>query len=198
MHPNPRFQAGDREAMLTEAAALGFARLFATTPEGPRVAHAPMLRAGDCLRFHLANANDLCRTIDGTRALALFEGPNGYLSANWYGDVRGAVPTWNYVAVECEGPVRRLDRSALVDLLDSLAAIFEQRVGEDWTRNKMDPARFERMLSMITPFEITVEAVRATHKLSQNQPENEAVRVIDGFERSGQLHMAAAVRAARI
>ncbi len=176
---------------------MGFARLFAATPEGPRVAHAPMLRRGDCLRFHLANANDLCRTLDGTRALALFEGPNGYLSANWYGDVRGAVPTWNYVAVECEGPVRRLDRTALVDLLDALAANFEPRVGEDWTRQKMDPARFGRMLGAITPFEMTVEAVRATHKLSQNQPDDEAARVVDGFERSGQLHMAAAVRAAR-
>lgn len=101
MHPSKAFRTGDDAALMDEAASIGFARIFASTPSGPRVAHAPMLRVGDRFRFHLANANALCATLDGTRTLALFEGPNGYLSANWYADVASAVPTWNYVAIEC-------------------------------------------------------------------------------------------------
>lgn len=87
MHPSKAFRTGDDAALMDEAASIAFARIFASTPAGPRVAHAPMLRVGDGFRFHLANANALCATLDGTRTLALFEGSNGYLSANWYADV---------------------------------------------------------------------------------------------------------------
>jgi transcriptional regulator len=197
MHPNSRFSVADREALLAQAGQIAFGRVFLTVPEGPRVAHAPVLRAGGVLRFHLANANAVCRHLDGARPLVLFEGPNGYVSANWYGDVRGAVPTWNYQSVECEGPARLLDRDGLIGLLDDLSHTLEPRVGENWTRAKMEPARFEAMLGAITGFELTVEDVRGTRKLSQNQPEAEAARVAAGFDRSRRPDMAAAVRAAR-
>jgi transcriptional regulator len=197
MHPNPRFMVSDREMLLERAGAIAFGRIFLTTPEGPRVAHAPVLRDGDALRFHLANGNALRKHLEGARPLMLFEGPNGYLSANWYGDVRSAVPTWNYASVECEGPVGVLDRDGLVGLLDALTQTLEPRVGENWTRAKMEPARFEAMLGAITGFEMQVEAIRGTQKLSQNQRDDEAERVIAGFEGSGRADMAAAIRAAR-
>lgn len=174
-----------------------FARLFLTTPEGPRVAHAPLLTMpGGVLRFHLANMNALVPHMDGATVLALFEGPNGYLSANWYEDVRGAVPSWNYVAVECEGPVRRLNRAALIELLDYAAQTLEPRVGEDWTRAKMDPPRFEAMTRAITAFELTPAAWRGTFKASQNKPPHEAERLIAGMDRAAPA-MAAAMRRAR-
>ncbi len=197
MHPNPRFAVNGREVLLELAGQIAFGRIFLTVPEGPRVAHAAVIRDGDVLRFHLANANALRDHIDGARPLILFEGPNAYLSANWYGDVRGAVPTWNYVSVECEGPVRELDRPDLVTLLDELATTLEPRIGENWTRAKMEPARFEAMLGAITAFEMTASDVRGTRKLSQNQHEDEAERVIAGLEKSGRPDMAAAIRAAR-
>lgn len=197
MHPNRRFTIDDDEALLALAGEIAFGRIFMTTAEGPRVAHAPVLRDGRMLRFHLANGNALRGALAGARPLVLFEGPNGYLSANWYGDVRGAVPTWNYVAVECSGPVRELDRDGLVQLLDDLSHTLEPRVGQDWTRAKMEPARFAAMLNAITAFEMTVEDVRGTRKMSQNQPESEAERVIAGFESCGRADMAKAVRRAR-
>ncbi len=197
MHPNTRFRTDDREGLLALVGQIAFGRIFLTTPDGPRVAHAPVLRDGDVLRFHLANGNALRTHLAGARPLVLFEGPNAYVSANWYGDVRGAVPTWNYVSVECEGLVRELDRDALVRLLDALSATLEPRVGENWTRAKMEPQRFDAMLGAITAFELSVEDVRGTRKLSQNQKDEEAARVIAGFERSGRPDMAAAVRAAR-
>ena len=197
MHPARAFRWADDAAMLAFVGATGFARIFATTPDGPRVAHAPAIVVGDRLRFHLANANALTPHLDGATALLLAEGPNAYLSANWYADSRSAVPSWNYVAVEAEGHVRRLDRAALVDLLDRAAATLEPRVGEDWTRAKMEPARFDAMLAAITAFELTPAVWRGTTKLSQNKPDAEAARVVAGMERSGAAAMAAAMRAAR-
>jgi len=198
MHPNPAFRASDKDRLIARLGEIAFTRIFLQTPSGPRVAHAPVLVAGPrAIRFHLANKNDLVRHLDGATALALGEGPNGYLSANWYDDVRGAVPTWNYEAIECEGRVRRLDRNGLVDLLDALAVTLEPRVGEDWTRVKMEPARFEAMLNAITAFEMTVEAVRGTRKLSQNQPEPVAEKLAARMELQSSAETARAMRWAR-
>ncbi len=197
MHPAAAFRWTDAAAMLAFVGEAGFARLFLTTPAGPRVAHAPAIVVGGALRFHLANANALTPHLDGATALLLAEGPNAYLSANWYADVRGAVPSWNYVAVECEGPVARLDHDALVDLLDRAAATLEPRVGENWTRAKMDARRFDALTRAITAFELTPAVWRGTAKLSQNQPAAEAERLIAGMARTGATAMAAAMTAAR-
>ncbi len=197
MHPAAAFRWNDDAAMLSFVGATAFARIFATTPDGPRVAHAPAIVVDGRIRFHLANANALTGRLDGMTALLLVEGPNAYLSANWYSDVRSTVPSWNYVAVECEGPVRRLDRPALVDLLDRAAATLEPRVREDWTRDKMEPARFEAMLNAITAFELTPAIWRGTTKLSQNKPASEAERLIAGMERAGATAMAQAMREVR-
>jgi transcriptional regulator len=107
------------------------------------------------------------------------------------------VPTWNYVAVEVEGPVRALGRAGLIDLLDRAAATLEPRVGENWTRAKMEPARFEAMLGAITAFELTPAAWRGTTKLSQNKSDSEADRLIAAMDRAGAAPMAAAMQAAR-
>lgn len=198
MHPNAAFGWSDEAAMRSFISEVAFARIFAATPSGPRVAHAPVLvTATGALRFHLANANALAGQIDGAVALVLVEGPNAYVSANWYADARGSVPTWNYVAVECEGPVARLDQSALVDLLDRLSALLEPRVGENWTRAKMQPDRFAAMLSAITAFELAPTALRGTRKLSQNKPASESERVAASIERSGNAALAAMMRGAR-
>jgi transcriptional regulator len=198
MHPTSTFHWADEAAMLAFVGEVAFTRLFLTTPEGPRVAHAPVLVTDDGhLRFHLANHNALTQHLDGTTVLALTEGPNGYVSANWYVDVRGAVPTWNYVAVECEGRVRRLDRDDLISLLDALSARLEPRVGEDWTRAKMEAPRFEAMLGAITAFELRIETMRGTRKLSQNKSDAEVAGVLTGMDTNGAAAMAALIQEAR-
>jgi transcriptional regulator len=198
MHPNRSFAWNDEAAVLDVVRNVGFMRLFAQTPKGPRVAHVPVLVGpGRVLRFHLANGNALIRHIEDGTALALIEEPNAYLSANWYADVRGAVPSWNYVAVEIEGSVRRVGRAALIHIVDDLSAHLEPKVGEDWTRAKMDPDRFEALLSGIKGFELSISELRGTRKLSQNKADDEAFRVITGMERTGQAAMAAAMRTIR-
>jgi transcriptional regulator len=191
MHPNSRFAWDDRDAMLAMVRDVGFARLFAQTTEGPRVAHVPVLvTETGAIRFHLANNNALTASIEMLPVLALIEGPNAYVSANWYADVRGAVPTWNYMAVECEGGVTRLDREGLVALLDASSAHFEPKVMENWSRAKMEPQRFDAMLGAITGFELTIDAIRGTRKLSQNQVESAIPGLRAGFAKSGAEAMA--------
>ena len=109
MHPNSLFRVDDRALLESLIEDIGFGMVFAETPDGPRVAHVPLVWTGEALHFHLARGNALTRHIAGSTALAVFNGPDAYVSPRWY-SAPGQVPTWNYVALECEGPVRRMDR----------------------------------------------------------------------------------------
>lgn len=196
MHPAPQFRWEDRAAALAFVADVSFAHLFLQTPDGPRVAHVPVLVEGERLRFHLANGNALTRHLGGAVALASVAGPNAYISPNWYAN-RKRVPTWNYVAVECEGPVRALSPDELVALLDVSAGTHEGRVGENWTRAKMDPGRFEAMCRAITGFELHVQVIRATRKLSQDADAADLAGAVAGVAATGDPAAAALMQAGR-
>lgn len=178
MHPNRGFAWEDREAMLAFVADIAFATIAA---EGPAVVHAPVLVAGpDRLRFHISRGNRA--RLDDKRAIVSVLGPDAYISPDWYG-VDDQVPTWNYLAVEAEGPLRRLDEGELADLLDGLSAAHERRLAPkpEWTRAKMTPGRFEGMLKAIIGYELAIEELRGTRKLGQNKDEAQRLAAAAGL-----------------
>jgi transcriptional regulator len=196
MHPNQVFASSDEAAALALVTEVAFGQVFLQTPAGPRLANVPFLHIDGALRFHLANGNALARHLGGATALINIIGPNAYISPNWYVG-EDQVPTWNYVSVEIEGPVRELARAELVELLDQSAATFEPRVGENWTRAKMSPARFEAMCGAITGFEMSITAIRATHKLSQNKSDADHAGVFAALAANGNEAIAQRMARAR-
>jgi len=196
VHPNPAFRQDDPDLFARIVGDVGFGMVFLTTPDGPRVAHTPLIMGDNAtIGFHLARGNALVRHIEGARALIVVNGPDGYVSARWYADSH-QVPTWNYLALEAEGPVRRLDRDGLDALLARISAHNEARIaGEPWTMDKTPAATRSRLMDAIVGFEMTVEAWRPTFKLSQNKPAAERERLIAGLEAGGSGAMAALMRA---
>ena len=180
MHPNRSFDWSDRQAMLAFIGDIAFCTVCAV---GPAVVHAPIVVTGeDRLRFHVSRSNRAVAALDAGRALISCLGPDAYISPDWYG-TPDQVPTWNYVAVEAEGPLRRLDEDELTALLDDLSADHERRLAPkpEWTRGKMSPGRFEAMLKAIVGYELTIEALRGTRKLGQNKKEAERVGAAEGL-----------------
>lgn len=196
MHPNPAFRHDDRDLHEALIAEIGFGMVFAATPDGPRVAHVPLLSTGDgAVQFHLARGNALARHMDGMTALAVVNGPDGYVSPRWYADA-AQVPTWNYVALELEGRVRRMDQEGLHALLENLSAANEARVteGQPWTMDKTPPDALRKMMAAIVGFEMEVQAWRPTFKLSQNKSADERARVAAGLEAEGSPAIAELMR----
>lgn len=190
MHPSPAFRSGAAEAdLLARAERIGFAHVFAVTPAGPMVVHAPVTLHGAALRFHVARANRIAPHLDGAAVLVSLAEIDGYVSANWYAPPGDQVPTWNFVTIECDGIARAIDDAALTEQLDRLAAVNEPR-DNPWTRAKMDAGVFARMLTGIRGFEVTVTALRETTKLSQNKTAADRAGVIAGFRRSGNARLA--------
>ncbi|MGL5837220.1 MAG: FMN-binding negative transcriptional regulator [Sphingorhabdus sp.] len=201
MHPDPKFRlkgndADQRATMEALIAEIGFGMVFAQTPHGPRVGQTALFSTGDgAVQFHLANGNALTRHLAGTDALVVVNGPDAYISPDWY-EAADQVGTWNYISIELEGPVRAMDRDGLVALLDDLSAVNEARLlpKTPWTRDKMDAAKFSRMLGGITGFEMEIYAWRPTFKLSQNKPATDRLKAADQLEKLGKRALAHLMR----
>ena len=192
MHPNSAYRHGGREdlrraLMETLIEEIGFGMVFAQTPDGPRVAHVPLLSTGDgALQFHLSRGNAMARHLDGMTVLAVINGPDGYVSPRWYGE-DGQVPTWNYVALEVEGRVRRMDAEGLTGMLEALTTRHEERIseGEPWLMEDLAPERLRGLLAGTIGFELEVQAWRETLKLSQDKAPQLRARVAEGLEGEG-------------
>ena len=167
-----------------------FGMVFLTTPEGPRVAHTPfILRDENRLQFHLARGNALTRSLEGATALAVINGPDGYISPRWY-DNRDTVPTWDYVALEMEGRVRRMEDEGLEAFLHTVIAKFESRIeGEPWRAEESSAATWSRQIRGIVGFEMEVRAWRPTLKLSQKKSasEREAIAAAQDAQRNSAI-----------
>jgi transcriptional regulator len=198
MHSNPAFRWDDQATLRDFVREVGFGALFAMTPDGPRVAHAPAIWLDETiLGFHLARGNALARHLDGATALFVVQGPDAYISPNWYGLGPNQVPTWNYVAVELEGRITRMEQDDLVAQVDALSAEHEARLApkQPWTRAKMDPALANKMLAAITGFRLEVTHWRGTNKLGQHKPEAARLATADALAAQGRQAMAALIRA---
>jgi transcriptional regulator len=196
MHPNASFRSEDREALRAFAATIGFGMIFANTPDGPRVAHMPFVFLDDDrIGFHLARGNALTKHLAAQEALLLVNGPDGYISPDYYG-IPDQVPTWNYLALECQGTVRQMSREELTAQVDALSAEQERRLAPkpEWTKAKMTDGLFDKMLGAITGFEMTITAWRSTAKLGQNKPEDVCLRAADGAEATGHSGIAHLMR----
>lgn len=184
MHPNPAFRLEDRERLRAVVEAHPFA-LITTIQDGrPRAAHTPVLADPDgAFRFHLARHNPACDAALGSgRALAVFTGPNAYISPDWYGEPN-RVPTWSYVAVEAEGAVDPLGEEETTAFLDDVSARFEATLAPKpaWTRAKMSPGRFESMRRGIVAFRLIPDRFEGVLKLSQNKSAEAQARVAEAL-----------------
>jgi len=88
-----------------------FAALVSAGAAGLYASHLPTVLKDDgphgVIECHLASANPHCIDLAvGGEALMIFQGPEGYITPNWYPSktVHGkAVPTWNYAVVHAYG-----------------------------------------------------------------------------------------------
>lgn len=196
MHPNAAFRWDDREAMRIFAAEIGFGMLFVTTADGPRVAHVPFVFLDeDRIGFQIALGNALTKHLDGAEGLYVVNGPDGYISPDWYG-IDDQVPTWNYVALELQGRLRKMDEAELIAQVDALSGHQESLLAPKpvWTRAKMTEGYFDKLLRGIVGFEMTVTAWRNTLKLGQNKTDAVRIAAADRAEAAGNRAIAHLMR----
>lgn len=127
------------------------------------------------LRCHMARANPHPKALaDGSEVLVLFQGPQHYISPNWYptkAETGRVVPTWNYVAVQARGTARTVDDPARLRAhLAALTAGNEAGVpGASWTLEDAPADFIEAQMRAIVGVEIALSGIEGKWKLSQNR-----------------------------
>jgi transcriptional regulator len=172
MHPNKKFSWIERDEMLSFVEQRGLATIIGAAEGQMLLAHAPLTiqRNPDRVQFHLAVTNRLGKIISGQRVVVNSVAMDGYISPDWYVS-ENQVPTWNYLSVEIEGVVRDLSDAELKAQIDELSEVHEGAIRDKkpWTTDKMTSTALQAMLNGIRGFELMVEGVRGTAKLSQNK-----------------------------
>lgn len=138
------------------------------------------------LSGHIAKANpqwkELSRDAD---VLVIFQGPHAYISSSWYNHEN--VPTWNYLAVHVYGKIRIIEGKELMDHLKSLVDIYEEGRPNRVHVETMTPAYVESQLKALVGFEVKIEDVHASAKLSQNRDDKNYKNIIQNLEESPHL-----------
>jgi transcriptional regulator len=142
--------------------------------------------AGWRITGHVARANPLWREADGQPVLLLFQGPQAYVSPNWYPSKAQhgkAVPTWNYTMVQAHGTLRAIeDPDWLRAFVSRITERHEGGRQAPWQVADAPPDYLDAMLRAIVGIEIEVTRLEGKFKLSQNRSAGDRTGVVRGLE----------------
>ena len=166
-----------------------FATVVANAAGGLAANHLPFELVGGVLHGHVARGNELAQ-LDGAEVLLVFQGPDGYISPNWYPtkqETHREVPTWNYAVVHVHGRLKVIDDAAwLRRLLETLTDRHEAGQPQRWKITDAPDDHIEKSLRAIVGLEVAVERIEGKFKLNQNHPARNRAGVIAGLrERDG-------------
>ncbi|MBN8946184.1 MAG: FMN-binding negative transcriptional regulator [Rhodanobacter sp.] len=166
-----------------------FATLVTRAADGLTANHLPFELVGEVLHGHVARGNELAR-LDGAEVLLVFQGPDGYISPNWYPskhETGREVPTWNYAVVHVHGRLRVIDDATwLRRLLETLTDHHEAGQPQPWKISDAPDDHIETSLRAIVGLEVSIDRIEGKFKLSQNHPARNRAGVIAGLrERDG-------------
>jgi transcriptional regulator len=205
MRQNPSFAMTDVAELRRLIDQNPWVTLVSDTPDGLVASHYAVLlddeRDDLTVVGHVGKPDDLIHGLGGRELLIVVQGPHGYISPGWYGDVR-SVPTWNFVSAHLAGVPEVLAAEENLRVLDRLVARFEGRMPEPrmmWERPN-DTAYVERLARGTVGFRLTPSRVVAKRKLSQNKTADVVETVIAELNGDGPYAnpaLAAEMRRAR-
>ncbi|WP_310451525.1 FMN-binding negative transcriptional regulator [Sulfuritalea sp.] len=194
MYLPAHFEESRSEVLHQLLRAQPFATLVTQGADGLAADHLPLHlepEVGPCgaLHGHVARANPLWQQAADSEVLAIFHGPQAYVTPSWYPSKREhgkAVPTWNYVVVHARGTLRAIDDAAwLRRQLEALVAEHEAGFAEPWQIADAPPDYIDKMLTAIVGIEIVITSLVGKWKISQNQPAANRAGVVAGLRRQG-------------
>lgn len=185
------FQETREDALHALMRSYPFATVITAGAAGVAANHLPLELVDGRLHGHVARVNELAKA-DGAEVLAIFQGPDAYVSPNWYPskhETGREVPTWNYAVVHVHGRLRVVeDKAWLRALLERLTERHEAGQASPWRVDDAPADHVEKMLGAIAGLDIAIERIEGKFKLSQNHPARNRAGVVDGLRARAQRH----------
>ena len=188
------FRQDDLAELHAQMQASPFALLTSAGAAGVQASHLPLLLAPDEGEFgtlygHFARANPHWRDLQGgAEALAVFSGPDAYISPGWYpakAEHGKVVPTWNYIAVHARGPVELIEEpERLLQIVSRLSDQHESGRERPWAVSDAPREYIDSMLRAIVGFALPIRRLEGKWKLGQNRSAADQQGVRDGLASS--------------
>lgn len=200
MFQPPVFREDRTEVMEELISAHPFSTIVSSATGRLTADHVPLVlkhsEGSKRLEGHIAAANPLfSETGNEFDVLAIFQGPQTYVTPSWYASKREhgkVVPTWNYVVVHVRGRLKfTRDPAWLLRHLGDLTDQHESHRAEPWAVDDAPRDFIERQFRALVGFEIAIEDMQGTWKVSQNKAVKDWTGVKSGLEGTGSPEAAA-------
>jgi len=201
MYLPPHFAQANLDAMQALMRTYGFATVVTMTADRLAANHIPLEydpqpAPHGTLRGHVARSNPMWReTVLDVEALAIFQGPQAYVSPSWYPskvEHGRVVPTYNYVVVHAYGPLNVVDDPAwLHGLVSRLTARYESERPDPWHVSDAPEDFITGQLRAIVGIEIPITRLVGKWKASQNRSPADRAGVIEALRQAGDLDASA-------
>jgi transcriptional regulator len=184
----------------------GIATLVTNGPAGLEASHVPMLLDPDpapygTLLCHVARDNPHWRSAGEGDSLAIFLGPDAYISPSTYATKKRnpkVVPTWNYVAIHAYGRLQWFDDEArLRDLVTRLTRRQEAPRAEPWAVTDAPEDYVRMMLRAIVGLSLPIARLEGKWKMSQNRPPEDRASAAASLARDGNEAVASLITGAQ-
>ncbi len=192
MYQPKHFEETRIEVMQALVASQPLSTLVTLSDEGLVADQIPMLlRPGEgpfgTLVGHVARANPLWRqTRLDTPVLAIFQGPQHYISPSWYPTKQEhgkVVPTWNYVVVQARGLLQIHDDPDWVRQQATQITNQQERTSaKPWAVDDAPRDYTDSMIKAVVGISIEVTLWSGKWKVSQNQPAVNRAGVVQTLE----------------
>jgi len=193
MYLPAHFAQPDTAALHALMAAHPLATLVSSSADGLTADHLPLAfdptPGPGCehgtLTGHVARANPLWQHARGAPVLAVFQGPQAYVSPSWYpskAQTHRVVPTWNYTVVHAHGVLEAIeDGPWLHALVSRLTAHHERAQPQPWAVADAPDEYVQTMLRAIAGIRIPLTRLVGKWKISQNRSQADRMGVADGL-----------------
>jgi transcriptional regulator len=205
MYTPPAFREADPATLRQIMREARLSTLVTATAEGLIATPLPFIldeTEGEhgVLHGHVAKANTQWKVPPIGDALAIFAGPDAYISPSWYASKREhgkVVPTWNYTAVHAYGPVEFFEDDArLHAVVTRLTNLHENSREKPWAVTDAPDQFIKSQLKGIVGIRLPITRIEGKRKVSQNRPEADRQGVAMGLgqsEREGDRLVAAMI-----
>lgn len=180
MYTPKYFTAKNKQEVFDFVKAYPFATLVSLDQDQEIIAtHLPFLifKEGDNwrLKTHMSKFNPQWKKLAEQKSLIIFQEPHAYISPSLY-TLKRNVPTWNYIAIHMYGTTELIEsKEETMDILRATIEEFEPKFIPKW--EVLDQGYKNALEEELVAFELKIERVEATFKLSQNKTKKEQERI---------------------
>ena len=193
MYLPPAFREDDRKILHEIMRGARLSNLVTATAQGLISTPLPLFldeTEGEqgVLYGHVARANPQWQAQPLGEALAIFMGPDAYVTPSWYASKAEhgkVVPTWNYSAVHAFGPIEFFDDAQrLFAVVTRLTELHEKPRAEPWAVSDAPEPYIKSQLRGIVGLRLPITRIEGKRKLSQNRNAADRAGVVKGLAQS--------------